>query len=234
MAEAAAENGAPLLPEDYSDGPVASDVLLHTDEEPLVGALLATTWHHVYHLRCLNSHIGSCSVGAEVAHSHSLLLVNVDGFAGVCPVETCGGGVSLHSWQDFAMGVYGCFLNLTSIIMYVATCVNNHQQDRHKKPMLMQVVGPVSESPEDGSTARADLLGFLTDGASMLIRSSLLQVCHLCRAYKLSFSATFIVHHHVAMLTYIPGCMKWKTHNHMLLKLLSRPHDPSPGHGERH
>ena len=43
------------------------------------------------------------------------------------------------------------------------------------------VEGSVEGSPEGGSTARADLLGFLSDGASMLVRSTLLQVCH-CRA----------------------------------------------------
>ena len=98
----------------------------------------------------------------------------------------------------------------------------------------MQVVGPVSESPEDSSTAQADLLGFLTDGASMLIRSSLLQVCHFCRAYVLSSAVTSIMHHHAAMLTYIPGRMKWKTHNHVLLKLLSTSLDASSGRGEQH
>lgn len=78
----------------------------------------------------------------------------------------------------------------------------------------MQVVGPVSESPEGGSTARADLLGFLTDGASMLIRSSLLQVCHFCSAHMPSSSVISIMHHHAA----IPGCMKSKTFDHVLLE----------------
>lgn len=62
--------------------------------------------------------------------------------------------------------------------------------------LAFQVVeGSVEGSPEGGSTARADLLGFLSDGASMLVRSSLLQVCcpscrcfHLCRI--LSFVCT--------------------------------------------
>ena len=51
--------------------------------------------------------------------------------------------------------------------------------------VVVQVVGSVSESPEAGSTARADLMGFLSDGASMLVRSSLLQVCCYCRAHLL-------------------------------------------------
>ena len=43
MTEPAAENEAPLLTGDDSGSPVASDVLLHNDEEPLVGALPFTT-----------------------------------------------------------------------------------------------------------------------------------------------------------------------------------------------
>ena len=44
-----AENEPPLLTGDQSGSPVASDVVLHTDEEPLVGTL----WHHIHHLHCL-------------------------------------------------------------------------------------------------------------------------------------------------------------------------------------
>lgn len=100
----------------------------------------------------------------------------------------------------------------------------------------MQVVALVSESPEDGSTARTDLLGFLTDGASMLIRSSLLQVCHFCRAYISSCSVTSTMHYQttMTMLTYIPVYTKSETFCYVLLKLPSRPHDSSPGRGERH
>lgn len=37
MTELAAEHAAPLLTGDHSDSSLASDVALHTDEEPLVG-----------------------------------------------------------------------------------------------------------------------------------------------------------------------------------------------------
>ncbi|KAL3154194.1 hypothetical protein ABBQ32_013706 [Trebouxia sp. C0010 RCD-2024] len=42
-----------------------------------------------------------------------------------------------------------------------------------EEPLVVE--GSVQGSPEGGSTARAELLGFLSDGASMLVRSSLLQ-----------------------------------------------------------
>ena len=41
---------------------------------------------------------------------------------------------------------------------------------------MQQVVGPATEAAQ-GSTQDDGLLGFLSDGASMLVRSSLLQVC---------------------------------------------------------
>ena len=42
--------------------------------------------------------------------------------------------------------------------------------------MVLQVVGPADETVHGSFSDGSDLLGFLSDGASMLVRSSLLQV----------------------------------------------------------
>lgn len=74
MTEPAAENAAPLLTGHQPDSPLASDVALHTDEEPLVG--LSTYVTHTRHLHGLNScmHMTVAKLGQVSTHPALLLL----------------------------------------------------------------------------------------------------------------------------------------------------------------
>ena len=77
-----------------------------------------------------------------------------------------------------------------------------------------KVVGPASEAAQ-GSTQDDGLLGFLSDGASMLVRSSLLQVC--TSAFKSQSLDAVFAHNICASHLLEATCCMWSCMHHRKL-----------------